>query len=170
MRRIPSIWVVLPPVLEPQADAQRRPPSLQHELWHGGFFPGAPPKLARQYVHRTAFSSAGCCQGPRRHPRTPSPRPCAAGRRGVLVLIDKGHVEQEPNTRTSFRIARLQVMPPALVRNTAITFDEATKKAVINEALCKGCGTCVSSCPSGSIAQNLFEDDGSVQRNRRRAG
>jgi heterodisulfide reductase subunit A len=25
--------------------------------------------------------------------------------------------------------------------------------------LCKGCGTCVAACPSGSIKQNLFEDE-----------
>ena len=41
---------------------------------------------------------------------------------------------------------------------TAITYQEDKKKAVINEALCKGCGTCVGACPSGSIVQNLFED------------
>ena len=35
----------------------------------------------------------------------------------------------------------------------------AVNKAEINEALCKGCGTCVAACPSGSIHQNLFEDD-----------
>ena len=29
----------------------------------------------------------------------------------------------------------------------------------INDALCKGCGTCVAACPSGSIKQNLFEDE-----------
>ena len=28
----------------------------------------------------------------------------------------------------------------------------------INEALCKGCGTCVAACPSASIQQHLFED------------
>jgi heterodisulfide reductase subunit A len=33
------------------------------------------------------------------------------------------------------------------------------EKATINEALCKGCGTCVASCPSGSIGQRLFEDE-----------
>ncbi len=42
---------------------------------------------------------------------------------------------------------------------TAITFDEALGKASINEALCKGCGTCVAACPSGSIVQNLFDDE-----------
>lgn len=41
----------------------------------------------------------------------------------------------------------------------AITFDGAKSKAIINEVLCKGCGTCVAACPSGSIRQNLFEDD-----------
>ena len=30
---------------------------------------------------------------------------------------------------------------------------------MINEALCKGCGTCVASCPSSSIVQRLFEDE-----------
>jgi heterodisulfide reductase subunit A len=39
-----------------------------------------------------------------------------------------------------------------------MTFDLAKQKAAINEALCKGCGTCVASCPSGSIGQRLFED------------
>jgi heterodisulfide reductase subunit A len=32
-------------------------------------------------------------------------------------------------------------------------------KAQINPVLCKGCGTCVAACPSGSIRQNLFEDE-----------
>ncbi len=26
-------------------------------------------------------------------------------------------------------------------------------------ALCKGCGACVAACPSGSMRQNLFEDE-----------
>jgi len=33
------------------------------------------------------------------------------------------------------------------------------KVAQINEVLCKGCGTCVAACPSGTIRQNLFEDE-----------
>jgi heterodisulfide reductase subunit A len=41
----------------------------------------------------------------------------------------------------------------------AISYKEEVKKAVINEVLCKGCGTCVAACPSGSIKQNLFEDE-----------
>jgi heterodisulfide reductase subunit A len=41
----------------------------------------------------------------------------------------------------------------------AITFLEEQAKAEINEVLCKGCGVCVAACPSGSIRQNLFEDE-----------
>jgi heterodisulfide reductase subunit A len=44
---------------------------------------------------------------------------------------------------------------------SAIRVDVSTggEKSVINEALCKGCGTCVAACPSGAIMQNLFTDD-----------
>jgi heterodisulfide reductase subunit A len=42
---------------------------------------------------------------------------------------------------------------------SAITFKEEEHHAWINEVLCKGCGTCVAACPSGSIIQNLFEDE-----------
>jgi heterodisulfide reductase subunit A len=75
-----------------------------------------------------------------------------------MVLIDKGHVEQEPNTAYILPDCSGCKSCIPLCPYTAITFDEATKKAVINEALCKGCGTCVGSCPSASIVQNLFED------------
>jgi heterodisulfide reductase subunit A len=41
----------------------------------------------------------------------------------------------------------------------AISVNLAKGKAEINEVLCKGCGTCVSVCPSGSARQNFFEDE-----------
>jgi heterodisulfide reductase subunit A len=42
---------------------------------------------------------------------------------------------------------------------SAISFLPDKKKAEITPVLCKGCGTCVAACPSGSIKQNLFEDE-----------
>jgi heterodisulfide reductase subunit A len=77
-----------------------------------------------------------------------------------MALIDKGYIEQEPNTayideeHCSGCKSCISLCP-----YTAISFDETRQKATINEALCKGCGTCVASCPSGSIDQHLFEDD-----------
>jgi heterodisulfide reductase subunit A len=41
----------------------------------------------------------------------------------------------------------------------AISRNEEKGVAVINEALCKGCGTCVAACPSGAITQHLFTDE-----------
>ena len=38
----------------------------------------------------------------------------------------------------------------------AISFDEEKKVSQINEALCKGCGTCVAACPSAAITQRHF--------------
>ena len=77
-----------------------------------------------------------------------------------MVLIDRGYIEQEPNTAYVLEeeCSGCKSCIP-LCPYTAITFDEAKAKAAINEALCKGCGTCVASCPSGSIAQHLFEDE-----------
>jgi heterodisulfide reductase subunit A2 len=77
-----------------------------------------------------------------------------------MALIDKGHVEQEPNT-AFIREEECSGCKSciSLCPYTAISFVDEKKKAVINEAQCKGCGTCVAACPSGSIVQNLFEDE-----------
>ena len=42
---------------------------------------------------------------------------------------------------------------------SAISFDPVKETAHVNEALCKGCGTCVGACPSKAISQQLFEDE-----------
>ena len=157
VRRIPVDMVVLATGLEPQADAQDVRRLFNMSCGTEGFFLERHPKLAPVNTFTDGIFIAGCCQGPRDIPDTVAQAGAAAAE--AMVLIDKGHVEQEPNTA--------YILPDCcgckscipLCPYTAITFDEATKKAVINEALCKGCGTCVGSCPSGSIAQNLFEDE-----------
>ena len=53
----------------------------------------------------------------------------------------------------------LQILHPALPLHGHHLRGGSSKMATINEALCKGCGTCVGACPSGSIVQNLFEDE-----------
>jgi heterodisulfide reductase subunit A len=39
----------------------------------------------------------------------------------------------------------------SLCAYSAISFNEMEKTAVINEALCQGCGTCAASCPVAAI-------------------
>ena len=101
---------------------------------------------------------AGCCQGPKDIPDTVAQAGAAAAE--SLALVDAGFVELEPNTahvleevcsgcRTCISVCPYQ----------AISFVHEKNKAEVNEVLCKGCGTCVAACPSGSMQQNLFEDE-----------
>jgi heterodisulfide reductase subunit A2 len=149
--------VVLATGLEPHGDAQDVRRLFNMSCGTEGFFLERHPKLAPVNTFTDGIYIAGCCQGPRDIPDTVAQAGAAAAE--ALVLIDKGHIEQEPNTAHILEDCCGCKSCLPLCPYTAITFDAATKKAVINEALCKGCGTCVGSCPSGSIVQNLFDDD-----------
>jgi heterodisulfide reductase subunit A2 len=158
VRRIPVDMVVLSTGLEPQADAQAVRRMFNMSCGSEGFFLERHPKLAPVNTFTDGIYLAGACQGPRDIPDTVAQAGAAAAE--AMVLIDKGYIEQEPNTAyvLEAECSGCKSCIP-LCPYTAITFDEAKQKATINEALCKGCGTCVASCPSGSIAQRLFEDD-----------
>jgi heterodisulfide reductase subunit A len=158
VRRIPVDMVVLATGLEPQADAQNVRRMLNMSCGTEGFFLERHPKLAPVSTFTEGVFIAGCCQGPRDIPDTVAQAGAAAAE--VLALIDKGHVDLEPNTayvREEDCSGCKSCIP--LCPYTAIAFIDASSKAAINEALCKGCGTCVAACPSGSIVQNLFEDE-----------
>ncbi|MBI2927155.1 MAG: FAD-dependent oxidoreductase [Verrucomicrobia bacterium] len=157
IRKIPVDMVVLAVGLEPRADAQDVRRKFNISCASEGFFLERHPKLAPVNTFTDGIFLAGCCQGPKDIPDTVAQAGAAAAE--ALALIDKGHVEQEPNTAfiVEEHCSGCKSCIP-LCPYTAITFDETKLKAVINEALCKGCGTCVASCPSGSIRQNLFED------------
>jgi heterodisulfide reductase subunit A2 len=157
VRRIPVDMVVLATGMEPQADAQDVRRLFNMSCGGEGFFLERHPKLAPVSTFTDGIFIAGACQGPRDIPDTVAQAGAAAAE--ALVLIDKGYVEQEPNTAyiLAEECSGCKSCIP-LCPYTAITFEDSSMKAVINEALCKGCGTCVASCPSGSIVQNLFED------------
>jgi len=158
VRRIPVDMVVLSTGLEPQKDAQDVRRLFNMSCGTEGFFLERHPKLAPVNTFTDGIFLAGACQGPKDIPDVVAQAGAAAAE--AMALIDKGYVEQEPNTARILEeeCSGCKSCIP-LCPYTAISFDEAKKKAVINEALCKGCGTCVASCPSGSIIQNLFEDD-----------
>jgi heterodisulfide reductase subunit A len=158
VRRIPVDMIVLAVGMEPQADAQEIRRRFNLSCSTEGWFLEKHPKLAPVSTFTDGVFIAGCCQGPKDIPDSIAQAGAAAAE--ALALIDRGYVEQEPNTA---RVLEEQCcgckscLP--LCPYTAITFNEARKKAEINEALCKGCGTCVAACPSASIIQNLFQDD-----------
>jgi heterodisulfide reductase subunit A2 len=157
VRRIDVDMIVLATGLEPHADAQAVRRMFNMSCGTEGFFLERHPKLAPVNTFTDGIFIAGCCQGPRDIPDTVAQAGAAAAE--AMALIDKGFVEQEPNTAHILEDCSGCKSCIPLCPYTAILFDAVKGKATINEALCKGCGTCVGSCPSGSIVQKLFEDE-----------
>jgi heterodisulfide reductase subunit A len=158
VRRIPVDMVVLSVGLEPQEDAQSVRRLFNMSCGGEGFFLERHPKLAPVNTFTDGIFLAGCCQGPKDIPDSVAQAGAAAAE--AMVLVDRGYIEQEPNTAfiLESECSGCKSCIP-LCPYTAITFDDAKQKAYINEALCKGCGTCVGACPSASIVQNLFDDE-----------
>ena len=158
VRRIPVDMIVLAVGMEPQTDAQEVRRLFNISCSTEGWFLEKHPKLAPVSTFTDGVFIAGCCQGPKDIPDSIAQAGAAAAE--ALALIDKGCIEQEPNTAYIVEedCSGCKSCVP-LCPYTAISFDETKQKAVINEALCKGCGACVASCPSGSIRQHLFEDE-----------
>ena len=158
VRRIPVDMVVLSQGLEARKDAQDVRRLFNIGCGAEGFFQERHPKLAPVSTFADGIFIAGACQGPKDIPDTVAQAGAAAAE--ALALVDAGHVELEPNTShiVEEECSGCKSCVP-LCPYTAITFDEVKKKASINEVLCKGCGVCVAACPSGSIRQNMFEDD-----------
>jgi heterodisulfide reductase subunit A len=156
VRKIPVDMVVLATGLEPQADAEAVRRTFNITCAGGGFFMERHPKLAPVSTFTDGIFLAGACQGPKDIPDTVAQAGAAAAE--ALVLVDRGYVEMEPNTAYVVReeCSGCKTCIP-LCPYTAIT--RVDGKAEINPVLCKGCGTCVAACPSGSIRQNLFEDE-----------
>ncbi len=158
VRRIPVDMIVLAVGMEPQADASELRRLLRISCSSEGWFLERHPKLAPVATFTDGIFIAGCCQGPKDIPDSIAQAGAAAGE--VLALIDRGGIEQEPNTAyiQEADCSGCKSCIP-LCPYEAIRFDESRQKAVIEAALCKGCGTCVAACPSGSIRQHLFEDE-----------
>jgi heterodisulfide reductase subunit A len=155
--KVPVDMVVLAVGLEPHPDTEKIRRLFNMSCSSEGWFLERHPKLAPVSTFTDGIFLAGCCQGPKDIPDSVAQAGAAAAE--AFSLIDKGNIEQEPNTAyvVEAECSGCKSCIP-LCPYTAISLLPDKKKAYINEALCKGCGTCVAACPSGSIVQNLFED------------
>jgi heterodisulfide reductase subunit A len=158
VQKIPVDMVVLSVGLEAQPDAQEVRRLFNITCSTEGFFLERHPKLAPVNTFTDGIFLAGCCQGPKDIPDTVAQAGAAAAE--ALALIDTQFMELEPNTAYVLEEAcsGCKTCVPLCPYN-AISFLVEKKKAEINEVLCKGCGVCVAACPSGSVRQNLFEDE-----------
>ncbi len=157
-RRIPVDMVVLAVGLEGREDKDQVQRTFNISCSKDGFFLERHPKLAPVNTFSDGVYLAGACQGPKDIPATVAQAGAAASE--AMALIDRGHVEVEPNTAfiDPNECSGCKTCIP-LCPFKAISRDEQRKIAVINEALCKGCGTCVGACPSGAAQQNLFTNE-----------
>jgi heterodisulfide reductase subunit A len=122
-------------------------------------------KQARDYIKlkipTDGIFFAGACQGPKDIPYSVSQGSGTAGR--AATILSKKKVEIEPI---------VAVVDPEKCRNskakcgicvTACPYTAPSapegKPAVINPAMCHGCGTCVAECPSDAITQMHFTDE-----------
>ena len=158
IRKIEVDMVILAVALEPHADAGDVRRSFGISCSAEGFFLEKHPKLAPVNTANDGVMVAGACQGAKDIPDTVAQADAAAAK--VLVLIDAGQIELEPNTAwvdadmCSGCKTCISVCP-----YKAIVHDAERDIAVIDQALCKGCGTCVAACPSGAAKQHLFGDE-----------
>jgi heterodisulfide reductase subunit A2 len=158
VRRIPVDMVVLAVGLEPRADADEVRRMFNISCGKEGWFLERHPKLAPVSTFSDGIFLAGACQGPKDIPDCVAQAGAAAAE--ALAMVDKGHVELEPNTafvdaETCSGCRTCIAMCPF----GAVIRDEERGVAMVQEVLCKGCGTCVAACPSGAAQQHMFTDD-----------
>jgi heterodisulfide reductase subunit A len=155
--RVPVDMVILCPAMEPRADARDVARLFNLSQSADGFLLERHAKLEPVATASDGVFIVGCVQGPKDIPDTVAQ--ALAGAAEALALIDKGSVELEAATAVVDEAAcsGCKICIP-LCPYTAITFNEAEKRAVINEALCKGCGVCVAACPAAAIVARHFTD------------
>jgi len=158
VRRIAVDMVVLSVGMEPQPDADELRRLLKISCGREGWYLERHPKLAPVSTFTDGIFLAGACQGPKDIPDCVAQAGAAAAE--ALALIDKGHVELEPNTAfIEEELCSGCRTCVALCPFGALSVEPEKGKAEINAALCKGCGTCVGACPSGALRQNMFTDE-----------
>jgi heterodisulfide reductase subunit A len=155
--RVPVDMVILCPAMEPRADAREVARLFNLSRSADGFLLERHAKLEPVATANDGVFVVGCVQGPKDIPDTVAQ--AMAGAAEALALIDKGSVELEAATAVVDQSAcsGCKICVP-LCPYTAITFNEAEKRAAINEALCKGCGVCVAACPAAAIIARHFTD------------
>jgi heterodisulfide reductase subunit A2 len=159
--------IVLARGMEPHADAQEVRRLFNLSCGTEGWFLERHPKLAPVSTFTDGIFIAGCCQGPKDIPDSIAQAGAAAAE--AMALIDKGYIEQEPNTAyiTAECSGCKSCMP--LCPYTAISFDEATAKAVHQRGALQRLRHLRGLLPVGFDPAAPVRRRGDLQRNRRSA-
>ena len=157
MMRIPVDMAILCTAMEAREDALDVARRFGLSVGRDGFFLEEHPKLEPVSTASAGVFVAGACQGPKDIPDTVAQAKGAASE--AISLSAFGKVEVSP--MTSFIDPDLCVgcqICRELCAYSAIDFDERRGVSVVNEAKCKGCGSCAAYCPSGAAKVSHFTD------------
>lgn len=156
--RLPVDMVVLLPAMEAQTDAGEVARTFNIGVDKDNFFREKHPKLDPLSTTTDGVFLAGACQGPKDIPDTVAQAIGAAAE--ALTIVGKEQLELEAAT--------VYVDPYVccgcqncvrVCTYSAPSFDVEKNVSEINEALCKGCGLCAASCPTGAIIARHFTND-----------
>lgn len=155
--RVPVDMVILCPAVEACQDSAELCRQLGLTQGQDGFFLEEHPKLGPVTTAIDGVYVAGSCQGMKDIPDTVSHASGAAAQ--SLAMASRGQVDISP--------VSAYIDPDIcigcktcinLCAYTAIEFDERRGVSVVNEALCKGCGSCAGFCPSGAAQVKHFSE------------
>lgn len=151
--------VVLSTGMEPQADQHAVAAIFGVSRSPDGFLLERHPKLAPVETTTDGIYLAGTCQGPKDIPDSVAQGGAAAA--AALSLMDAGSVELEPFTAyISEKCGNCHTCEGLCPYNAISMVDRNGRQvALVNEALCKGCGACVAACPAGAAMQYGFTND-----------
>ena len=152
---VPVDMVILCTAMEARTDATEVARVFGISTGNDGFFQEEHPKLEPVSTPSSGVFLAGACQGPKDIPDTVAQAKGAAAE--ALALSSAGKVTVDPmisNIDPDICIG-CQVCI-GLCAYSAIEFNERRGVSVVNEALCKGCGSCAAYCPSGAARIQHF--------------
>jgi heterodisulfide reductase subunit A len=154
---IPADMVILMVGMEAREDASQIARLVNISQDKDGWFIESHPKLDPVATTTDGIYIAGTCVAPKDIPDTVAQARAAAAR--ILGKIAKGQIEVDAvfaevdETRCSGCRMCNELCP-----YSAIEFDEAKSRSRVISAVCKACGGCVASCPSGAIKGRHFTD------------
>jgi len=130
--------------------------ALNLSLSPDGFLMEAHPKLRPVDSFNDGIFLAGMAQGPKDIPDTVAQAKAAAS--GAMALMGRGKINIEPyySIVDEDKCTACEVCISVCPYN-AIALNERGH-AEVNPALCKGCGTCTSTCVSGAITSQHYTD------------
>ena len=154
---IPSDLVVLMVGMEARADSAQVARMVNISRDKDGWFIESHPKLDPVATTTDGVFIAGACQAPKDIPDSVAQARATVAR--ILAKICHGEIEVAPVfAEVDENLCSGCRMCNELCPYQAIVYEEKTKRSNVISVMCKACGTCVATCPSGAIKGRHFTD------------